>query len=99
MSNKLEIADQQAIFPSINDEASIVEARRALEKAIANSSGKDFRVDLSQVSSVSSAFLSLLVRVSAKAESSRCQLSFHGIPEPMLSMAKVYGVDAILPLH
>ncbi len=55
-------------------------------------------VDLTEVDRSDSAGLALLVSWTRQARQQGKQLSFHQIPEQLLGLARVSGVDHILPL-
>ena len=56
-------------------------------------------VDLSQVERSDSAGLALLVACLRKARETGKSVRFFNIPAQMLAMARVSGLDQILPLH
>jgi phospholipid transport system transporter-binding protein len=59
--------------------------------------GEDFQVDFSQVSSVDSAAVSLLLGWSRAAQLAGHDLRVKGLPEDLLSLARLYGVADLLP--
>ena len=58
---------------------------------------EDLRVDFSQVVSVDSAAVSMLLGWARAAHRSRHTLQLAGLPEDLLSLARLYGVDELLP--
>lgn len=59
--------------------------------------GKDFQVDFSQVDSVDSAAVSLLLGWTRAAQHNQHGLRVKGLPENLLSLARLYGVAELLP--
>lgn len=59
--------------------------------------GEDLLVDLSGVESVDSAAVSLLLGWARAAQGSRRELRVTGLPADLLSLARLYGVDELLP--
>lgn len=59
--------------------------------------GKDLLVDFSQVESVDSAAISMLLGWERAAQRSERALRVTGLPEDLLSLARLYGVDKLLP--
>jgi phospholipid transport system transporter-binding protein len=62
-------------------------------------SGAAIDVDLGQVQRSDSAGLALLIEWLREAQRSGGSLRFFNIPAQMLEMARVSGLDEILPLH
>ena len=58
---------------------------------------EDLRVDFSKVESVDSAAISMLLGWTRAAQRSQRVLSVTGLPEDLLSLARLYGVDELLP--
>ncbi len=56
-------------------------------------------VDLSQVRSVDSSAISMLLGWKRAAQLGQHELSVTGWPEDLLSLARLYGVEELLPLH
>ncbi len=56
-------------------------------------------VDLSEVETVDSAAVSLLLTWLREAQRNQVSLSFTHVPENLLSLARMYGVADLLPLH
>ena len=59
--------------------------------------GEDFQVDFSQVTSVDSAAVSMLLGWIRTAQRIRRDLRVKGLPEDLLSLARLYGVAELLP--
>ncbi len=59
--------------------------------------GEDLRVDFSRVESVDSAAVSMLLGWARAAQRSERVLSVAGLPTDLLSLARLYGVDELLP--
>jgi phospholipid transport system transporter-binding protein len=60
-------------------------------------SSEDFQVDLSQVESVDSAAVSMLLGWLRAAQRFQHDLRVKGLPEDLLSLAGLYGVAELLP--
>jgi phospholipid transport system transporter-binding protein len=56
------------------------------------------RVDLKGVSRADSAGLALLLEWLRRAERQGCEISFVNVPEQLMSIARVCGLEGILPL-
>jgi len=59
--------------------------------------GEDLRVDFSRVESVDSAAVSMLLGWARAAQGGQHALQVAGLPENLLSLARLYGVDELLP--
>lgn len=59
--------------------------------------GEDFKVDFSQVDSVDSAAVSMLLGWARAARRIQRDLRVKGLPEDLLSLARLYGVADLLP--
>ena len=57
----------------------------------------DLQVDFSQVESVDSAAVSMLLGLVRAAQRTRHDLRVKGLPENLLSLARLYGVAELLP--
>ena len=77
--------------------ASVPELWRQVTGTLAVEAG-ELTVDLSQVSRSDSAGLALLVEWMRAAEAGGKTIAFHNIPAQMLTMARVSGLDELLPL-
>jgi phospholipid transport system transporter-binding protein len=60
-------------------------------------SGEDFKVDLSNVDTVDSAAVSMLLGWTRAAQRIHHDLRVKGLPEDLLSLARLYGVAELLP--
>ena len=58
---------------------------------------EDLRVDFSKVESVDSAAVSLLLGWTRAAQRSKRTMQVTGLPADLLSLARLYGVDELLP--
>ena len=58
---------------------------------------EDFQVDFSQVDSVDSTAVSMLLGWTRAAQRVQHELRVKGLPENLLSLARLYGVDDLLP--
>lgn len=58
---------------------------------------EDLRVDFSKVESVDSAAVSLLLGWTRAAQRSQRTMQVTGLPADLLSLARLYGVDELLP--
>jgi phospholipid transport system transporter-binding protein len=59
--------------------------------------GEDLRVDFSRVESVDSAAVGMLLGWTRAAQRSERELRVAGLPTDLLSLARLYGVDELLP--
>jgi phospholipid transport system transporter-binding protein len=59
--------------------------------------GEDLLVDFSQVESVDSAAVSMLLGWERAAQRGERELRVSGLPQDLLSLARLYGVDKLLP--
>lgn len=59
--------------------------------------GADLLVDFSRVESVDSAAVSMLLGWERAAQRGERELRVTGLPEDLLSLARLYGVDKLLP--
>ena len=67
------------------------------ETGLQHLAGEDLRVDFSQVGSVDSAAVSLLLGWARAAQSVQQVLRVKGLPEDLLNLARLYGVAELLP--
>lgn len=79
-------------------ESDVLYLRARLEGLVGNQRSGEFEIHLDEVSSVSSALLSLFLCCARRAESVGCELKLTGIPQKLYDMARVGGLEAILPL-
>jgi phospholipid transport system transporter-binding protein len=67
------------------------------ETGLQHLAGEDFQVDFSQVASVDSAAVSMLLGWARAAQRVQHNLRVKGLPENLLSLARLYGVAELLP--
>jgi len=67
------------------------------ETGLQHLAGDDFQVDFSGADSVDSAAVSLLLGWNRAARNSHHELRVKGLPEDLLSLARLYGVAEFLP--
>ena len=67
------------------------------ETGLQHLASEDFQLDFSQVESVDSAAVSLLLGLTRAAQLARHDLRVKGLPEDLLSLARLYGVAELLP--
>lgn len=67
------------------------------EAGLQHLAGEDFQVDFSQVVSVDSASVSLLLGWNRAVRNLQHELRVKGLPEDLLSLARLYGVVEFLP--
>ena len=67
------------------------------ETGLQHLAGEDFQVDFSQVTSVDSAAVSMLLGWIRAAQRIQHGLRVKGLPENLLSLARLYGVAELLP--
>ena len=60
-------------------------------------SGSDLHVDFSRVEAVDSAAISMLLGWARTAQRGQRELRVAGLPDDLLSLARLYGVDELLP--
>jgi phospholipid transport system transporter-binding protein len=59
--------------------------------------GESLHLDLTQISRADSAGLAMLVSVLGQAQKNHCTLQFQGAPAQLRQLARVSGVDHLLP--
>lgn len=67
------------------------------ESGLQHLSREDLLVDFSQVEAVDSAAVSMLLGWTRAAQRSQRTLRVTGLPDDLLSLARLYGVDELLP--
>ncbi len=67
------------------------------ETGLQHLTSEDLLVDLSQVEAVDSAAVSMLLGWTRAAQRSQRTLRVTGLPDDLLSLARLYGVDELLP--
>lgn len=75
-----------------------VAAREALVQALSGQTG-EVTLELSGLKSARSVVLSILLRVLAEAEKRQLTLRLEGMPRQLFEMARVSGLDSILPIE
>lgn len=68
-----------------------------LAQGLQHLSSKDLLVDLSQTQAVDSAAVSMLLAWQRAAQSGQRALQIERLPENLLSLARLYGVEEMLP--
>ncbi len=74
-------------------------ARSLLAQAMQAMQPPSVTFDLSQVLEADSSALAVMLALTREAQSRGIALSFSGVPEGVMSLAKLYGVGDFLPLH
>ena len=67
------------------------------EAGLKRLASEDLRVDFSRVESVDSAAVSMLLGWKRAAQRSQRALHLTGLPDDLLSLARLYGVEDLLP--
>jgi phospholipid transport system transporter-binding protein len=67
------------------------------ETGLQHLASEDFQVDFSEVATVDSAAVSLLLAWTRAAQLAKHDLRVKGLPEDLLSLARLYGVAELLP--
>ncbi len=67
------------------------------ESGLQRLAGEDLQVDFSKVESVDSAAVSMLLGWSRAAQRNQRALRVKSLPKDLLSLARLYGVDELLP--
>lgn len=80
-------------------ETDVLSLRPKLESMIVSRASADLEIDLSQLESVSSPLLSMFLCLYRQADASGCQLAYTDLPQKLYDMARVGGVESILPLR
>ena len=70
-----------------------------LSEAAPHFSGSDLEIDLAQVTEVDSGAICVLFEWLRQTSSQNTELIFVNIPDTLLSLAALYGVDGIIPHH
>lgn len=76
-----------------------VAIRKELELLIRRSKEHAFTIDFEGLESVSSAILSLMLCCLRVAQAEKCELNFSNLPPKLYDMARVGGIESMLPLH
>ncbi|MDX1452791.1 MAG: STAS domain-containing protein [Oleiphilaceae bacterium] len=80
-------------------ELELLKARKELESALAAHAGKSLTINLSELESGGSQALSLLLCAMRMAQKHACSLQMQGMSRGLFDMARVGGVEALLPIH
>ncbi len=72
---------------------------KLFEEGLAHLGVGALRVDFSQVEAVDSSAISMLLGWQRAAQQGRNELSVTGLPDDLLSLARLYGVEELLPTH
>lgn len=78
------------------DEATVI--RKELELMIRRAKGEKFTIDFQGLESVSSAILSMMLCCLRIAQAEKCDLAFSNLPPRLYDMARVGGLESMLPL-
>ena len=81
----------------VNGSLTIETVPALFEAGLQHLTGEDFQVDFSQVDSVDSASVSMLLGWTRAAQRIQHELRVKGLPENLLSLARLYGVAELLP--
>lgn len=97
----VELSQQKGVLrwsgAPLDDE--LLKVRKELESAIKARAGSNLVIDLSDMTAVSSRVLSLLLCALRHAQSHGCTLKFSGISQGLYDMARVGGIESLLPLQ
>ncbi|MAL97997.1 STAS domain-containing protein [Hydrocarboniclastica marina] len=91
-------ADETVLVSGQFDYQGVVAAREEGEKLIRALAASRCRIDLSGVESADSAFMALLLSWIRLCERRGVVLELVAVPEPLLAMARVSGLETILPV-
>ena len=72
--------------------------RGELEILIRRAAGAPFEIGFQELTSVNSTILSLMLSCVRAADAAGCQRSMSGLPQKLYDMARVGGLESILPL-
>jgi phospholipid transport system transporter-binding protein len=81
----------------VNGNLNIETVPALFETGLQRLAGEELRVDFSQVGSVDSAAVSMLLGWSRAAQRGQQVLRVKGLPEDLLNLARLYGVAELLP--
>lgn len=97
---ELVVESQNAVVLSGHcHEADLLRFRGELESLIRSCDSNSFTIRLKDLESVSSALLSVLLCCTRAAEQVGCELSLRGMPQKLYDMARVGGIESILPIQ
>ncbi len=98
MTFSVETRDGQVWLSGCVDTGNAVAVRQALEKMAAVWQDEVLVLNLSGVTSARSVVLSVLLRLMAACDKKGLQLRLESIPHRVFEMARVSGLDAVLPI-
>ena len=98
MSLITQISTEEVQLAGRFDVSMVVALRKHLELMISACAGKKFTIQLQELENGNSALLSLLLCCVRKSEQLGCQLILTGMSRSLFDMARVGGVESILPL-
>lgn len=70
-----------------------------LSEFSAQLAGRDLEIDLKEVTEIDSAAVSLLFEWLRQAHARNVSLAFVNLPDTLVSLVSLYGVDGIIPHH
>ncbi len=82
----------------VNGPMSMPHVESLLAESAALDTAKEVEIDLSAVSEVDTATISLLFEWLRQAHSHKCKVHYTNLPENLASLAKLYGVLELIPL-
>lgn len=90
---------QKAECVAVHGRLTIETVPALFETGLRHLAGGDMCVDFSRIEAVDSAAISMLLGWKRAAQRSQHDLRVVGWPEDLLSLARLYGVDELLPVH
>jgi phospholipid transport system transporter-binding protein len=82
----------------INGDLVLADIETLLAEHLALEGSASLKVDMSAVSEVDSAAISLLFEWLRQAKQHKCELVYANLPSNLISLAKLYGVLDLIPL-
>ena len=82
----------------VNGPMSMPHVESLLAESVALDTAKEVEIDLSSVSEVDTATISLLFEWLRMAHNHKCKVHYTNLPENLASLAKLYGVLELIPL-
>jgi phospholipid transport system transporter-binding protein len=82
---------------SVNGAMSMPHVKSLLAEGSALETAKDVEIDLSAVTDVDTATISLLFEWLRQAHSRKCKVTYTNLPENLASLATLYGVLELIP--
>lgn len=98
MLNIDETNEQKVLLAGESDIDGCIAVRKELELLVRRAANQALDIDFSAVESVSSAMLSMMLCCMRVAEQVKCQLTFSGLPQRLYDMARVGGLESVLPI-